>query len=996
MTGMTCGGATSGWLRLTILGSLSATVDGKAVAIGGPRQRTILAMLTLAWGQVVSVDSLVDAVWGERPPNTARTQVAICIGGLRKAFSAAGMDDDFIVTVHPGYRLGTDQGRLDAAEFARLVKDAGQQATRGNLLEASKLYKEALDVWRGPALAGVVGQPIADEATRLEEQRLVAYEAWTEVELALGRHHELIPELSVMVRDHPLHEHLRYSLMLAQYRAGRRIEAAEGYRMWRKEFVDELGLEPSPAIQQLHQAILRDDPTLALPGAGRSPEPRAVPAELPSDMADFTGRETALAALDRLLDPSPEGSPPMTTAFVTGVAGGGKTSLAVHWAHRVAGEFPDGQLYVDFSAYDWKEESATVHALLGRFLRALGTPAERIPEDLADRMALYRSVLVDRRLLVVLDNVRIPAHVMQLLPGSGRCRVVVTSREQPSHPTVGPGTLRINLDLLPARQAAELIGRIVGRDRIAADPAAVEELCRLCDGLPLALRIAAARLASKPHWSVRHLVHRLSDERHRLDELSTGGVEVRASFALSYHGLTESAARMYRRLGLLDVPDFAAWVGGTLLDVGSAEAEDLMEQLVDAHLLTVVGSDATGHLRYRFHDLLRLYARECADSEEPESALGAARDRALRTWLTLAEEAHRREYGGDFAIIHGTTPRRPLERRLTDELLAAPLSWLESERMNIAALIVQACRLGKDELAWDLMMSSVVLFETRNYYEDWRRLSETCLQATRRAGNVRGEAAMCFELGSVDMFQRRFEQAMPLFATSLRLFGDVGEMHGRALTLRNMAIADRVRGQLSSSLRRLSEARRTFRAIGDSSSEAHTLSQLAQIELDRERPDAAVRLSLEALQIMTGVGETRGMAQTLYRLAASYAQQGRFDAAEETYRRVLRAVRAKGDAPGEAHALLGIGELRIASGRPAEAETAILQSLPIARRIGDRLLVARIGLGLGRCYQGLNRPAQAHQYLTAARDLFRELGSATGERQAEAELAALVIGWSVL
>ncbi|MER6028244.1 BTAD domain-containing putative transcriptional regulator [Streptomyces sp. NPDC001851] len=996
MTGMTGCGVPSGRLKLTILGSLSATIDGRSVAIGGPRQRTILAMLTLAWGQVVSVDSLVDAVWGERPPNTARTQVAICIGGLRKAFSAAGLDDTFILTVHPGYRLVTDLGRLDASDFTRLVKEASHHTKRGNLLEASKLYKEALDVWRGPALAGVVGQPIADEATRLEEQRLVAYEAWTKVELALGRHHELIPGLSAMVRDNPLHEQLRYSLMLAQYRAGRRVEAAEGYRLWRRAFVDELGLEPSPAIQQLHQAILRDDPTLALPGGGRPAELRVVPAELPSEMADFTGREAELAALDQLLDLSADGSPPMTTGFVTGVAGGGKTSLAVHWAHRVAKEFPDGQLYADFSDYDWKEESGTVHALLGRFLRALGTPAEQIPEDLADRMSLYRSVLADRRVLVVLDNVRVPAQVTQLLPGSGRCRVLVTSREQPSHPTVGPGTLRIDLGLLPARQAVELIGSIAGPDRIAADPAAVDELCRLCDGLPLALRIAAARLASKPHWSVRHLVHRLSDERHRLDELSTGGIEVRASFALSYHSLPEDAARMYRRLGLLDVPDFTAWVGGTLLDVGSAEAEDLMEQLVDAHLLTVVGSDATGRLRYRFHDLLRLYARERANSEEPETELNAARDRALRTWLTLAEEAHRREYGGDFAIIHGTTPRRPLEQRLTDELLATPLSWLESERLNIAALIVQACQLGRDELAWDLMMSSVVLFETRNHYEDWRLLSETCLQATRRAGNIRGEAAMCFELGSVDMFQRRFDQAMPLFATALRLFGDIGELHGRALTLRNMAIADRVRGDLVSSASRLAEARETFRAVGDSSSEAHALSQLAQIELDRERPDAAVRLSLQAVRIATGAGETRGMAQTLYRLAASYAQLGRFGAAEETYQRVLRTVRAKGDAPGEAHALLGIGELRIAAGRLAEAETAILESMPIAQRIGDRLLVARIGLGLGRCYQGLNRPDQAHEYLTAARDLFRELGSVTGERQAEAEIAALVIGWSVL
>ncbi len=988
--------------EISIFGSLSASVQGRPVAIGGPRQRTILAMLVLSPDRVVSVDSLVNAVWGDRPPASARTQVSICVGALRKAFSAAGLDDAVILTVHPGYRLRIEGGRIDAREFVALVAEAGETARRGLLAEASALYREALALWNGPALAGVGGQLIEDEATRLEEQRLATYEAWTSLELELGHHQDLITDLTSLSGDHPFREQLRYNLMLAQYRSGQRAEVAESFRTWRRQFVQELGLEPSPPIQQLHQAILRNEPKLTLvaePGA-EGPAPVAVqvvPAELPADALAFLGREAELAQLDALL--AEKGSDrvmKMKTAFVTGVAGVGKTSLAVHWAHRASAHFPDGQLYADFSGHQGEEQPATPHELLGRFLRGLGVRADQVPADPRERVSLYRSVLAGRKVLVVLDNVGTMSQIMPLLPGSSGCRVLVTSREQLDHLAGVHNAVRINVELMSMPEAVELVGHIAGAERVRADRAAVEELCRQCDRLPLALRIAAARLASKPHWSVRHLVDRLSDECLRLNELSMGGVDIRASFALSYRGLPKEAARLYRLLSLLDVPDFSAWVGAALLGRSVREAENLMEVLVDAHLMAVVGTDTIGMIRYRFHDLLRLYSAERVREEESEPERQQALDRALRTWLTVAVEGHSREYGGDFSIIHGSTLRTQVETNLVDRLLEVPLEWFEVERLSLVSLIRQACRLGKDEVAWDLMISSVVLFETRNYYDDWRELSELALDACRKAGNRRGEAAMCMELASVEMFRRDFERAMPLFNTALRLFdavqapgGLVGEPHGRALTLRNMAIIDRVQGNLSLSMSRLQEARATLRDVGDVSAEAHTLGQMAQIEMDLVRPEAAVRLSLEAVRITSGIGGARGAAQALHRLAGAYLLQGDFEAAEEAYGRVLWMVRVRGDSQGEAHALLGLGETRFASGLFAEAEKVLSQALEVTREAGDMFLIARVNLALGRSCRRLHRTAEAEEYLRASEEAFRQLGSAAGEEQAGVELAAL-------
>ncbi|MEU2395996.1 BTAD domain-containing putative transcriptional regulator [Streptomyces sp. NPDC007369] len=990
-----------------------ATAGERTVPVGGARQRTILALLLLSPGRIVPVDTLVDVVWNGRPPATARTQVAIVIAALRKALKAEGVADEIIVTSHPGYLLRTDGHELDAVTFAALVSAAETAVREQRMREAARAYADALGLWRGPALAGVSGQLVEDEAARWEEIRLNTYEAMTDVQLELGEHQLLLPQLASTVREHPLRERARRHLMLAQYRSGRRAEAMETFRETRRLFIDELGMEPGPELQELHDAILRDDPALTPAPAAPAPAARAdaggpgpgtgagdtpgggrgaiVPSELPPDVPGFAGRDEELAALDSLVDVRGQGGHTApTVGLITGVAGVGKTGLAVRWAHRVAERFPDGRLFADLRGYDEHHAPTAASDILGRFLRSLGVESDDVPNRLEDLTALYRSVLADRRILLVLDNVQTFAQIRPLLPGSGGCTVLVTSREQLEQLITWPQSARVHLGLLPEDRAVELLGRIVGEARIAAAPQEALRLVDLCDRLPLALRIAAARLASKPHWSVRHLVARLSDERRRLDELSQGESQVRASFALSYRYLHKDAARLYRYLGLLGVPDFTAWVGAALTDLDVLDAERLIEHLVDAQFLEVVGVDATGQLRYRFQNLMRLYADELARAEEAPEDRTAACDRVFRTCLTIAEQAHRREYGGDYGIVHSDVPRRAIDPVLLEELLAAPLEWYEAERLSLVAVVEQASAMGMSDLAWDLVMSMEVLFESRNYMDDWRMCSEYAHAAARAAGNVRGQAAMEQQLGTVDLRLRRLPEAAARLERSLGLYTRAQDGLGRALVLSNLAFIDRIRGEYGRGTARLREALPVFRTAGDRSSEAYVLNLMAQFARDEGRLEQAVELSRDAVRVCTSIeGDARSLALALHELASAQLALGRLEEAEAEFNRVVGIVREKSDLLGLSYALLGLGRTRQAAGAADAAERTFLEALDHALRTRSPMIEGQIRLALGEAHTAGGRAEEGRTHLVRALGIFERIGSPPWEEKARSALGGL-------
>ncbi|MGC5013493.1 ATP-binding protein, partial [Streptosporangium sp. DT93] len=720
------------------------------------------------------------------------------------------------------------------------------------------------------------------------------------------------------------------------------------------------------------------DPAGPVP-AGRVPveaaatawgEHGVVPAQLPADVPHFVGRTTEIAQLDALLDER-IGQGLLTIALVTGVAGVGKSGLAVHWAHRVASRFPDGQLFVNLRGYDLNARPLTPGEVMDRFLRAFGVGGERIPEDLDERAGLLRTVIGRRRLLLVLDNARAVEQVRPLLPGSGTCCVVVTSRDPLGDLAPTEGASVIQLQVLGPDDSAALLRGVADPVAMGEDPTATALLGELCDGLPLALRIVGARLTARSYWTPARLARRLADERRRLDELSYGQLTVRAGFALSYRDLSPEAALMFRRLGLLEAPDFASWAGAALLGIDVLDAEDLIDRLVDAQLVEVQGRDGADQIRYRFHDLIRLYARERAHAEETAEDRLASVTRALGCWLALTEDAHQREYGGAFTQVHGTVPRwRPDD---ADELLERPLDWLEAERGALVAAISQAARLGASELCWDLAVTATTLFEARSHFDDWRGTHETALAVAREHADLRGEAAVLCSLGSMYLFQQEPDRAGEHLLAARELFERLGDSYGLALTLRSLSLLDRLAGRYDLALDGFHAAKKIFVETGDRFAEAHVLGGIAQVHTDRGRTDLAEPLLRQALEVFRRLGSERGQAQILNRLGEALLRQDRPEEAEEIARRALVLVRDRRDGIGQAYILCGLGEIQIRRDLPEAAVESLGEALAIAREVRERFVEARIHLAFGQLHTRRGRFDEAVTHLLEALRLSTDL-----------------------
>jgi DNA-binding SARP family transcriptional activator len=580
-----------------ILGPLGIRRAGRNLVIGARRQRAVLAMLLLSPGRLVSLDGLIQAVWPDGPPATGRTQVAICVTALRKLFRDTG-SDAVIVTGPRGYLLPHGPHRIDAVDFAERVA-AGRSAVRqGRPAAAIRGFTEALALWHGPALPGLRGGPIENAVATLEAERLAVYEELAAVRLAVGEHDTVAGELSMLVKEYPTRQTARAHLMLAQYRSGHPQDALATFADGERHAQDG-GQELGSALLDLHEAIRNDSqPRIADP----------VPAQLPADVPSFTGRACELSVLDHVIDER-AGLPGV--GLITGGPGVGKTGLAVHWAHRVAARFPHGQLFADLHGHDGTEpvDPATV---LDGMLRALGVRADHVPAGPAERAALYRSLLDRRRVLVVLDGARSFQQIAPLIPGGAGCCVLVTSRAQLGALIDRHGAARLRLGRLDTPEATELLDRMVADARVAAEPGCTARLAELCDRLPLALRIAAARLVAKPHWTIAHLVARLADPAHRLDELAAGEQDVRTGILASYADLAPAEAALLRGLAAIEPDGFGVPLAATVAGTARDHAEALLERLVDAHLVDVVGRDHLGGVRYRLALLPQLFARERA------------------------------------------------------------------------------------------------------------------------------------------------------------------------------------------------------------------------------------------------------------------------------------------------------------------------------------------------------------------------------------------------
>jgi DNA-binding SARP family transcriptional activator len=607
-------------VEFRILGPLEITHHDEAIKVGGPRQQTVMAMLLLEANHVIPVERLVRAMWDEEPPTSARAQVHICISTLRRQIMAAE-GEQLIDSRPPGYLLKLGDGGLDSHVFEAHVAAGRGALTAGEPHRAATEFRHGLALWRGTALSGVNSRLVQQSVAQLNERRLTITEECLECELLLGMHHDVVGEVVRLAEEHPLRERLWALLMTALYRAGRQAEALDAYRHARNTLTEELGVEPGKELRELQFAILNGNPMPRLgqqsaafirPPSAPSRDRVPVPRLLPAAIADFTPPDKLADLLMTMVIQAGSAGDILAVpvTVIVGRGGAGKTTLAVQVAHQLAGRFPDGQL---FARLRNGEHQANPGQVLERFLRALGVSGEVLPEDAEERAEMYRSLLGKRRMLIVLDDAMSEQQISVLLPGSSQCSVIVTSRKRL---TGLPAANRIEVHRFSRHCALELLTRIVGQARIQAERDAVAALCELCGYLPLALRIVAARLAARPHWSVADLVERLVDESRRLDELNHGEMGVRASISLTYQGLSPDARRLFRRLALIEAPNFAIWVGSPLLQTDALHAQDLMEELTEAYLIDTEAGPTVNLTRYRFHDLVRPFARERLAAEE--------------------------------------------------------------------------------------------------------------------------------------------------------------------------------------------------------------------------------------------------------------------------------------------------------------------------------------------------------------------------------------------
>lgn len=933
-----------GRLEFGILGPLQVRRGETALAVGPPSQRTVLATLLLNANRTVSVDQLVDTIWPDSPPATAVAMVQIYVGRVRRALQAG---EALIHTERPGYRLDLTPGALDLDRFDGCTQAGARALAEGDLAGGTRQLREALALWRGPALVDIPAAPLRLEAGRLDELRIDALERCAAADLALGRYRDALAELTDLTTEHPFRERLWSLLMAGLYGAGRQAEALEGYQRARDVLGEELGLEPSAELQRIQQAILTGRPPAELiaeitgyPSSSSVVTRAPRPAELPPAAATFTGRKAELDAVRKQLGvdgPEVAGartSGPLVISAVDGCGGVGKSTLAIRAAHDLSSRFPDGQLYVDLQGSTPGLEPLRPLEVLGRFLRSLGVEDSRIPTDVGEAAARFRSLLADRRMLVVLDNARDSAQVRPLLPGWAGCGVLVTSRRML---TGLDGAGHLHLDLLTPDESLELLTRLVGSERVTAEPAAADEVVRLCGRLPLALRIAGARLAARPGWSLERFAARLASVSSGLGELELDGLGVRACIAVSYAEAADSgdpidqvATRAFTLLGLWDGPDISLPAAAALLELPEPEAEDGLERLVDARLL-----DSPTPGRYRMHDLTRRYAREQAEQRTPAPERLAALRRLLRfytstTWRTVpllrpadttAVRMHPDWTGGGLELAS----------------IGSALDWLESERRSLLAAVAQAAGIPELNAGAIQLCEALFAFFTirRGYLADWEWTASTARAVSARLGDEHGEANALNDLGCIRRHQDRDEEGQAYLEQSLVLHERVGNPIGQAAVLGNLATLHSGVGRYEEAERCLTEALAIDRAGGNRGSEGFDLANLGILHGRQGRLAQAVACLEEGVACFREIDDRYGLAHSLNNLGFAHGLEGELDAALACLEESRAFARELGNTQLEAENLRDIGVLLQRSGRLEEARAHWREALTLFDQLGS-------------------------------------------------------------
>jgi DNA-binding SARP family transcriptional activator/tetratricopeptide (TPR) repeat protein len=907
------GGRRRGELAVGVLGPLEVLVDGRPLALTTGRLRTVLATLAISAGRMVALERLATAVWtGEQPPAKPHAAVRMYVSRLRGMLGAGS-----ITGTSAGYTLNLRPEQVDVLRFTELLESAAAAP------DEHERITQALALWRGKPFEDVESTWLEQsQSPELVERYLAAMERRIDLEIAAGRTEGLVAELHQLTTQHPLRESLWLRLLTVLDRGGRQAEALEQYEIIRVRLAEELGADPGPALQRLFRDLLTGRTPPVQPAAATTAVP---PRQLPAPPPSFAGRARELAALEQVRDAST-----VVICAVDGMAGVGKTALAVQAAHRIGERYPHGQLFIDLHGYTPGVEPVEPGEALDRMLRALGIPGAQIPAGIDERAALYRTQLADRQLLIVLDNAATEAQVRPLLPGAPGCLVLVTSRRRlagldPTH--------TLSLDILPTPDAVALFRQTAGHTGQPFELLA--QLVELCGRLPLAIRVAAARLRSHPSWNLTHLVERLRDQQHRLAELAAGARSVTAALDLSYQDLSPEQREAYQLLGLHPGAEIDVYASAALLDSIPRHASRMLDQLLGAHLLL---EPAAG--RYRFHDLTRAHAAHTAVRHQAEPARRTALNRLLAYYGHTASLAMDAAYPYERERRPQITPAGTPTAELADP--TAALGWLDAELPNLLAAARYAGEHG--EPAHVLHLSAVLHrhLYTRGHYHDAEALHHRALAAARTTGERVGELNALNELGHIHQRQGRYKHAAEFYHQVLRL----------------------------------------ARTAGDRPSKRTALNGLGYLQLMQGRRERAAGYYRQALKLARAIGDRPGERAALSGLSDVLWLQGRYPEATDHYRQALQLARAIGDRPGEQAALSGLGHIDLLQGRYPQAADHYRQALQLARTTGNRSGELNVLNGLGHIHRLEGRHPQAADHYRQALQLARATGYRSGELDA--------------
>ncbi|SFF47337.1 DNA-binding transcriptional activator of the SARP family [Actinacidiphila alni] len=962
-------------LRFSVLGPVRAWAGDAELALGPPQQRLVLAVLLIRNGSQVSVEELVDALWGEDPPASASGTVRIHVHRIRKVLEGTG-GGPAVHSVSSGYLMRVGTEALDLARFRRGVDEAEHARRAGETDRTVVLLREALGLWRGKALAGLPGPWAEAQRTHLARLRLSALEACLGAQLDLGPSQDVAAELASLVAEHPLDERFREMLMLALYRSGRQAAALEVYRETQTMLADELGVDPGPALRGLHERILRSDPALltggapprdetapgAATGAGR-PEAAArihrpddapaaaVPSQLPHDLPTFAGRVRELAHLEAVVAAADgEGTASGTVLAVTGMAGVGKTAFAVHFARRMAPRYPDGQLYLNLRGFGVPKTSLAPERALYLLLESLGVTAAKLPQDVDALAAAFRTIVAERRLLILLDNARDADQIRPLLAGAPGCLVVVTSRDQLSGLVVKDGAHHLTLNVLSADESREALERRIGAGRVRAEPEAVDEIVARGARLPLALALVAGRAATRSGFSLATVAAELREEAASLDAFGDADdtLDVRSVFSWSYHALSPEAARLFRLLALHPGPDASPAGVASLAGRTPGRTRRLVGELVSASLL---GEHRPG--RFRMHDLLRQYAAELLDAEDDDADRTAATNRLIGYYLLTAYEAAR--------MTSQTLPELVLPAAATgvvpETISGYPraMEWFRREHAALLGVVAQAAVLpGFETHTWQLAWSLMEYLQRCGRWEDQITVQRTALAAARRGDDRLGRAHALRNLARAFIETSRLDKAEEHLNRSLGLAEELGDVGLRARIHGNLAMIRLRRGLPDEALPHVRAAVDLFREDGDRAGQANALNNLGWIHAELGDYQRALAYCRQALTLLRHLGDRKAEAAAWDSLGYVHHRLGDYRQAKESYHRALDLDRELADTWNEADTLVRLGDAHLASGDQRDARLAWHAALIILETLGSdaaatpRARLRDLGEGVGR------------------------------------------------